>query len=554
LALENACAQIRKHLTSKDFAVLHLERFRALTRPGFIGNYTHCELTEIIALAPGTKSPQNIFSLGVVEERQDAQKPTRLTKTLLQVPGLKDWKFGIYRTVMPLEAFERALQALEQGDPWAPAGEPLGIGALRQAEPLFVPADSAKSIPLNKILKNNFWGGSHLLEWSDPQKSLFKPFFETPALLDHLVGKIRRIVPIDLALISDRLGNIIIQVPVTVLMVSCSAPRDGSDFQVSVRWRPGAIPRPLRATMSAEYDSSVAGFASAQVERDPVSLPVPAGARDPKVYVLDETSNLLVGATGALGWISQIAVNVHAVTRTGAEPRTFDYEDRQGQLQSIRVTMHQAGFRHPILVGEAPSDPNGGFTQKRLYRYDTEQVQAERLFRQYGVSKESKLDAHQKALADLYFLMGRHGETGVWLWDPYLDAVDLLETLFHCPYGGADLRALGGTDGARRARGSIASFMTRQATILNNVTGNLLALRLSYRIPYRMQGAAFHDRFIIFPQKEGGHLAWSLGTSVNSLGHAHHILQRVDDGQRVSDAFRDLWDRMKAPQLVWEKT
>jgi hypothetical protein len=67
-------------------------------------------------------------------------------------------------------------------------------------------------------------------------------------------------------------------------------------------------------------------------------------------------------------------------------------------------------------------------------------------------------------------------------------------------------------------------------------------------------GWPFHDRFLIFPVKDGGAQAWSLGTSANSFGTIHHILQKVDDGQLVMDAFAELWDQLNQPQhLILKK-
>lgn len=68
-----------------------------------------------------------------------------------------------------------------------------------------------------------------------------------------------------------------------------------------------------------------------------------------------------------------------------------------------------------------------------------------------------------------------------------------------------------------------------------------------------MAGWSFHDRFLIFPGSETGALAWSLGTSVSRLGMQHHILQRVDDGQLVADAFNELWNSLQGVEnLVWK--
>jgi hypothetical protein len=78
-------------------------------------------------------------------------------------------------------------------------------------------------------------------------------------------------------------------------------------------------------------------------------------------------------------------------------------------------------------------------------------------------------------------------------------------------------------------------------------------LRLEYRIRTESAGWPFHDRFLIFPGEPGaGARAWSLGTSVNGVGKRHHILQQVDDGQLVMDAFNRLWDELdQAEHLIW---
>src|ERR1039458_6788411 len=52
--------------------VSHLERFRGLIQPGIVGNFTHCEFTEILANVEGVSGPQNVFTLAVLEERDIA--------------------------------------------------------------------------------------------------------------------------------------------------------------------------------------------------------------------------------------------------------------------------------------------------------------------------------------------------------------------------------------------------------------------------------------------------------------------------------------------------
>lgn len=527
--------------------VSHLEQFRKLVQLGILGDFTHCEITEIFANIEGVSGPQNVFTLAVLEDRDNPAPSRLLNPKRLSLQGLRGWSFGICRTLITLPEFEHSLAHFDATGVWSPSGNALTTGVLRQSHPQFVPPDWADSIVLNRVLKNNFWAGSHVLEWSDSEKNLFRPFFTTASYLKDLSELLLPFVPVDLAAVSDRLGNILVQVPVTALIVSCEPDRDNSGYHIQVAWRPGAVQRPLRATMLAEYDGTVTGFATALVENEPVKLPRSGDPGEPKVFLLDDEYNVLVSATAALSWFSQIGFTTYFIGRD--EPRTFSYLDRTGRRQSERIALR--GPKQEMLIGEPHKDPNGGFTQQRLYRYDTERVLRERLFEQYGLPGCNAEAEHARAIADLHHLIVVHGEEGAWLWDPYLDAIDIVETLFHSPHAGADLRALSG--GANRKGLTISRYMADQCGVLNAVAGNLLWLNLEYRIPYWIPSAKFHDRFLIFPKKQGGHLAWSLGTSISSLGQAHHILQRVDDGQRVSDAFQYLWDRMGPKQLVWKK-
>jgi hypothetical protein len=144
---------------SNETLFSNFERFQRLTRQGIVGNFTHCELTEIFANIEGVIGPQNVFTLIVTEEQDVVAQSQLLNPKRLSVPGLKGWSFGICRTLMTLPEFEHRLAHFHATGIGSPVGSPLATGALRQPGPQFVPADWADPIPLNKVLKNNFWAG-----------------------------------------------------------------------------------------------------------------------------------------------------------------------------------------------------------------------------------------------------------------------------------------------------------------------------------------------------------------------------------------------------------
>ena len=155
----------------------------------------------------------------VAEERAgDATAaPHYVTPKPLRVPLLKGWTFGGIRTVRPIGDLVPLFDAYCATKEWSPSNEPLEVGALAPLPPQFVPPDLPPApMPLNRVLKNNFWNGSHVFEWADPVKTPFKPLFDQPLALQNLSAALQAYVPIQIAGLSDRLGNVVVQLLITV--------------------------------------------------------------------------------------------------------------------------------------------------------------------------------------------------------------------------------------------------------------------------------------------------------------------------------------------------
>jgi hypothetical protein len=242
-------------------------------------------------------------------------------------------------------------------------------------------------------------------------------------------------------------------------------------------------------------------------------------------------------------------MNIHlASSRT----RTFVLTDDSGQETEKRVGIitHQS-----MMVGTPYVDPNGGFTQGRVYEEEISRLLAERRFVQYAKESGAAQMDRVRALSDIRRLINDHAEAGACLWDPFLSAKDILETLFFCHRHGVNLRGLtsGKEPPEEESSASSEDFVTRQQRIFSEARSNLEGLRLEFRRRYASHGTAFHDRFLIFPRTQRRQtLVWSLGTSINGIGKEHHILQQVDNGQAVMDAFLELWNQLTGPEhLIW---
>lgn len=423
------------------------------------------------------------------------------------------------------------------------------------------------------MLKNNFWNGSYVVELMDTSKSSLQPLFDEPERLQELSAAIQKQLPIRLASLSDRLGNVIVQLPITVQTATFAKDRLTGKAVVNIGWHPKATPRPLRASCELQFDSAITAYASASIEGPVNSLATSDGQGMQRCVLWDDQRQVILAATAPTAFINTIGVTMQS---SDPEPRVFTLKDQGGTERYIRVGLSTAS---ESTVTAPRHDRGEEWTRRRIYREEASRLAAQRRFVQYKPATGQEEATHEAAMEDIRALLNQYGKHGAWIWDPYLSADDVLRTLFFCRHTSAELRAL--TACYERPSGSRIkptwvsirrqigerirrnfffrrppepTFAEKQRATFASANSNLRSLHLEFRMRTGPSGWAFHDRFLIFPKAEGDRtLAWSLGTSVNSLGRQHHILQQVDDAQLVADAFKELWDQLdKTEHLVWK--
>ena len=166
--------------------------------------------------------------------------------------------------------------------------------------------------------------------------------------------------------------------------------------------------------------------------------------------------------------------------------------------------------------------------------------------------EQFKQDMRQEALNFIRKLIRKYGQNGIYLWDPYLNAQDLLETVFFSPYAHSPIKAL---TGLKIAPQENKTYKADLANEINQAIFQAGWLNLTFVNADRSKVGDFHDRFIIFPQAIDKPVrAWSLGTSVNSLGKSHHIIQEVEDGQIIADVFEEMWEQSicNESNILWK--
>jgi hypothetical protein len=516
--------------------------------PGLVGFYNFLEVTEIVAFAEGAKTPINVLTVAVAEERtEESTEGYRfLNEARIELKTLKGWKFGVVRYCRPIEQFVAFLAEITDRQVWRASGHDLQLGSMTSLPSKFVPPDGLSAVALNRVLKNNFWNGSHVFEWADPKKDLLQPFFQEARRLQELSDAVNRHVPIGVGALSDRLGNILLQFPVTVMTAEFSSPRSNGGLVLKIGWHPMASPRNVMVTCERYSDGFLSASSAVRVSGPETHIPLASDEGHYRATVWDEAGTTLLAATGDSDFMSAIPIRMSIDSH---RTRSFVIRDALGN-----ETRYDIGIvdNQMMMVGAPYVDANGGFTRQRMYTEEISHLTEQRRFVQYATEAGESAAEKLRALSDLRRLINEHGEAGAWLWDPFLSAQDVLQTLFFCSHRNVDLRAL--TSGKEPpGMSSSEDFLARQRRIFAEAQSNLEGLRLEFRRKFGPKGSAFHDRFLIFPRSlDRATRVWSLGTSVNSVGLGHHILQQVDNGQAVMDAFLELWSALDGPEhLIW---
>ncbi len=534
-------------LWTVDTALAFLDR---LLQPGAVGTYNAFTVYEVFA-APKGKSPLNVLTVAVAEAIPDGcpeQGSVLLNDQRIRIAGFPDWTFGVVRSVRSLDSVSLALTALQKDHVWNLSGKPLEVGTLRLSAPMFVPPDGTDVVPINAILKNNFWNGSHVLRLCDEDKTRLLPFFDDRRRLQQLSSEVSKWLPVKLTGVIDFLGDIIVQVPVTVLQATWDAELSNGTVSVNVAWHPEATPRELIGAARAHFDTGLAAAAVIDGFTQSASLTMDTHGHPLETEVWDKSSRLLLAATTPTSYVRQIVLMPQIIE---PEPRVFTIPRPSGQVETARV---QVKLHRRLVVGDSEVDPTRGWRERRTQLEEAARLTERREFVQYFGNSPLGSD-RTRALDDLRYLIHQHGAEGVDLWDPYLSAEDVLQTLFWSSSMRAPLRALTNGDEAKEQKLSGSEGLTfgeKQRNILQTHCGNAFGLNLEFRIRSGPAGWSFHDRFLIFPNRPDGPLAWSLGTSVNSLGKAHHILQKVSNAALIAGAFEALWSVLNEKHhLIW---
>ena len=533
-----------------------------------IGHYNKCEIIEIFGFNKESKEAFNIYTLVIFENTKQENIEELLTSKPQYFRGLNNLSWGIKRRIVDIEIIKKLFDELENENKFC-IDKPLNIGTLKLLPEQYVPPreDMFNEVQVNHILKNNFYNGSYTLEFFDEAKYNVKFLLDNPKLLLDFNEEINEIISLGLSNVSDRLGNVVYQFPINIFDLKINTIKDmtlnkftGIKVEIYPKNQQYDLTK-LIIRVHENNDNLIARQKCVNVN-DKISTIALDDSFGTHIEIIDKNSSLII-YKHKLNIIKQMHLNMGLIEN---QKRVFELD---GEIKKINVT-HNASNN---ILGKEKDKSYGEWIRDRKYEQELKELESTKFFVQYFGNEE------EKALKDIRELIDKYGDKGVYLWDPYLSANDIKNTLYFCKKTYLPLKAITGLKHIPVAISKPLNWFQKllcgicnkvkidcklkvktnsKIDAIKNMTNEFqqddkqfLFLNLEVRGKIGSNGYDFHDRFLIFPQEKVK--VWSLGISVNQLGASHHILQEVKNAQHILNAFNQLWDELDNEEcLVWK--
>lgn len=517
-------------------------KFDFLLNQSNIGVYNKCEIIEIFGFDKEKKEAFNIYTLIIFENTKQKNLKELLTNKLQPFKGFRNLSWGIQRRIIDIDISKKLFNELEQENRFF-IDKPLNVGELKLLPEQYVPPreDMHREVQLNYILKNNFHNGSYILEFFDEDKGNNQFLLDNPKLINELSENISEILSIKIGNLSDRLGNVIFQFPINILSITHSSLLK-KDKYLTNKYQ-GILVEiysknnnfNIKSLSLRIYEKNQDGIISRQnlinIEKNKTEIKLD-DCFGTDIEIIDKNTSLLL-----YKFKFSIMKQMHSsIGLIDNQKRVFKINN---ELKKIQVT-HS---RNNSIYGKEKEKPFDAWIRNRKYEQELKELEKSKAFVQYFGNEEDK------ALKDVRGLINQHGEQGVYLWDLFLSAKDIKNTLYFSQKAYVPLKAITGlkhpeNNGKQKIKDNMFSELEKDYK-------EFLFLNLEVRGKIGSHGYDFHDRFLIFPLEQPR--VWSLGISVNQLGASHHILQEVKNAQHILNAFEKLWDELNHEEcLIWK--
>lgn len=460
-----------------------------------------------------------------------------MTEKLQPFKGYKKLSYGVQRRIVDIEVAQTLYLQLLHNNQFS-IDEPLKIGEVKLLQEQYVPPreDMHYGIQLNNILKNNFKNGSYILEFFDEEKNNVQFLLDNPPLFNKFSEGISSILPIKIGTVSDRLGNIIFQLPINNFDLHLGSilgdnPRryEGIKLEIISKSEKFNIKNIVARLYEEDTDKLISRQKLVNIDSAVTEIDFD-DCFGTHIELIDKTTSLLLYKY-KFSIMKQAHMSMNIMEH---QNRVFQTDEN---IHKLQVSTNASNS----IYGKENNKSFDEWIRNRTYEHELKELEKNKAFVQYFGNEEIK------ALNDVKDLINKHSERGIYLWDPYLSAIDIKNTLYQCKTTRVPMRAISGLKQSNNKEQTKKDMVEE----FEKDENEFLLLNLEVRGKIGANGYDFHDRFLIFPLEQTK--VWSLGISVNQLGASHHILQEVKNAQHILNAFNKLWNELNSEEcLVWK--
>lgn len=520
--------------------------FNFLMQSGNIAFYKSVELTQVFIFDKKNKVTKNFFTLFTFSEEDYTQtKEEYLTDKPIQLN--KNYSFGIVQFNLTINDTKKIFRDIQNNKLILNNEKCLISENLFLNPRSFIQKENLKKThQLNSILKPNYWGDNYIIEFFDETKSFFDASVDSNTSRLYIERICKTLIEVnkismDLQKNYDRLGNIIFQFPITLIKTKIESCQDFINVIINCESHPMlTTPRELFITVQSSFDSVITGEFVFETNQLSFSKKCELGDdNDLEISIIDKKNNILLHSC-LLVLTKYITCSMN-IGLQNAEPRIIRERDLSIKYETDLV--------HREVFGVGVKPENGYEEYIRNRQKNDEIIQHSN---DYCVLQGNQRD---KALAFLHSKIQQSGIKEICLWDPYLNAIDIMDVLY-VEQTGLPFKCVTSYQKSKTVKDGeivedkdkISSFEQFKKSIISDFENlsNNLNINLKFLAQHGNYGWEFHDRFLIIVPIEDTQLpdVYSLGTSVNILGRTHHIIQKVTNPNIIYHNFQMLWNSL----------
>lgn len=525
--------------------------FEFLLNESNIGIYNKCEVIEIFGIRKDFKTPFNIFTLVIFQNTKKENIKEYLFNKLQKFQGLKDISWGIQRQIVDINIVEKLYTNLSNNNIFQ-IDEKLEVGFLKLLPEQYIQAeDWFNKPPLNHILKNNFKYGSYILEFFDEDKIHCQFLIDKPDILNSFSEILSKKLPIKIENLSDRIGNVIFQFPINSFSMTWKTMKnkeldkyEGLKFEIEPKNSNFDINN-LLIRIYEENDNVITRQRLVEVKNKTTEILLD-DCFGTTIEIFDKKSSYLL-YKNKFSIMKQINLNIGMIS---PQKRVFEVN---GKTHKVDVVHNQNR-----VVGQ----------QKKREYFDWILKRKDKpIFKDSNKFSKQYHKQEQKALDDIKDLINRYGQDEVYLLDPFLDNVDIKNTLFYSSNINAKLKAITALEQRKLTQTSDFCIFCKSEinkdkltklemiddmkTRFENDDKDFYSVNIEVRAVYQVDDD-FHDRYLICINGDKEKVI-SLGTSINSLGDKFHSFEEIENAEEIVKFARNLWKKLDKEECsVWK--